>query len=89
MNQELTIYSGERNLSAERNETTFAMIVAMIVGLLAVILAGGNISGESAGMLPVLAATTSPGILAWVLSYLAASNQINDEYEIKEALVNG
>ena len=88
MNQELVLYNENTELEPDRREASLAMVLAMVVGILSMIVAGGSIPGEAADVLPLLAATATPGIFAWVLSYLAANYEMQKEWETEEVVCN-
>lgn len=88
MDNSLMIYNVNTELQSEKHETALAAVIALIIGLLSVIAAGGSITGEAANVLPMLAATATPGIFAWVLSYLATNAEMR-ETESEEVLCHG
>ncbi len=73
---ELVIYGNTDMPGAHENGSSFAAVLAALAGLLAVLAAGGSISGEAAELLPMISATAVPGLIAWVLTYLYANSEI-------------
>ena len=65
-------------------ESPFALAIAVIVGLLGILAAGGSISGNVPELLPALSAAAVPGLVAWVIAYLTAGGAIErtDDEEI-------
>ena len=68
-------------LVSDNKELSFAAIFAFIVGLIGVLAAGGALPGNASELIPMIAATAVPSLVAWVLSYLCVSADDRLEYE--------
>lgn len=84
---ELAIYNDTAAEPVSDNkEYSFAAILTLIVGLIGVLAAGGSLPADTVEMLPMVAATAVPGLLAWVLTCLYANMEYDVENEEVPAL---
>lgn len=79
---ELMIYNAVSSNSASgEGEHSFSAILAMIVGLIGILATGGVLPGDASELMPMIAATAAPGLVAWILTYLYAATDNTEELE--------
>lgn len=90
MDHELVLDHKLTELVPDAKEPTIALVLALIVDLIGAVAAGRTLNGQIAEMLPTLAAVATPGILAWVMAYLAFNTTVDvaDDEEYEEAIIH-